>query len=176
MSDDRISRGTKRTWAQWLEFLDAEGARELPHKEIAQRIVATGDSSPWWAQTITVEYERHIGRRAVGQDHKGSWNVSASRTLEGTPDELLARWRAHVAGREEFNDLPVAGEPSITRTENRRVWRVPLLDASRVAVSFDQRGRAPPKAAITVTHERLHGAEAVEPWRAIWKSLLAELG
>src|SRR5690606_38785401 len=76
-----FSEKTGRDWAGWLAFLDEIGARDMPHGEIAARVLATGDASAWWAQSITVAFEQHIGRRRPGQRSAGTYEVSANRTV-----------------------------------------------------------------------------------------------
>lgn len=44
-------------------MLDAAGARDWPHKQIAEHLVAAHGVDGWWAQSITVGYEQATGRR-----------------------------------------------------------------------------------------------------------------
>jgi len=86
-----IEKNTGKTWDEWLEFLEGIDAKNLTHKEIAQRIHDAGTPG-WWTQAVTVAYEQHIGRRAPGQDNDGTFTITASKTLDGTMDEALATW------------------------------------------------------------------------------------
>ncbi len=169
---EAIERGTGRPWAEWLDFLERVGAKDLPHKEIAERVVGDG-ATPWWAQTVTVAYEQHLGRREPGQDCDGAYSVSVSKTLTGSMDEALARWRALMAGRGELSDVPVSRGPDVSRSDKWRYWRCGLADGSRVNVSIYQ--KSPEKAGLGIEHERLESADTIEHWRAYWKSMLKEL-
>ena len=64
MSDEAVKAATGKDWSQWHAFLDASGAAEKSHKQIALDLHAAGVPG-WWAQMVTVGYERMIGRRAV---------------------------------------------------------------------------------------------------------------
>ncbi len=66
MSDQAVIAATGRDWSAWRIYVDACDARDKSHKEIARELSAAGVPG-WWAQMVTVEYERMIGRRAVGQ-------------------------------------------------------------------------------------------------------------
>ena len=97
-----IEKGTGRSWEDWLAFLKSIDAEKLSHKEIAERVAATGDATGWWSQSIAVAFEQSIGRRVPGQDNDGTFQVSATKTLPGTMDEALVAWAALVGDRKEF--------------------------------------------------------------------------
>jgi len=101
-----IEKGTGRPWEDWLAFLEKIGAAGLSHKEIAERIAATGDASGWWAQSITVAYEQHIGRRVAGQDNDGAFQVATARTFLGNMDAALDAWVALIGDRKELPASP----------------------------------------------------------------------
>jgi hypothetical protein len=168
-----IDKSTNRSWDSWLAFLKSIGAEKLSHKEIAERILATGDVSGWWAQSITVAYEQHIGRRVPGQDCDGEFQVSATKTFSGTMDEALAAWVALVGDRKSFSDIAITRGAETSKSEKFRYWRCGLEDGSRVDVSIYQ--KTPGKASIGLGHERLGSEAQVEHWRAFWKELLAGL-
>ena len=54
MSDETLVEKTGKSWAEWVELLDAWGARERPHREIAAHLVEEHGVPGWWAQTVTV--------------------------------------------------------------------------------------------------------------------------
>lgn len=167
-----IERNTGRTWPQWVALLDDLGAAELPHKEIARRL---GDLAPsgWWAQSITVAYEQHIGRRVPGQNCHGEFSTSVTRTLPGTMDDALARWESATANRTDFDGVPVDGEPTVTRTDRWRYWRRRLADGTRVVVTISDKPGG--RAGLAVTHEKLEARDDVDRWRAVWRAVVAEL-
>lgn len=88
---DAITKGTAQSWKEWLAFLEAINAHSMPHDEIARRVRETGDASGWWAQTIAVAYEQHIGRRVPGQASDGTFQVS--RSQRRWPAMWMRRWR-----------------------------------------------------------------------------------
>ena len=58
MKDDAISAKTGRTWQQWVRALDGDGAAAMPHGDIAKIVHRKYHVGDWWAQSVTVGYER----------------------------------------------------------------------------------------------------------------------
>ena len=79
-SDETIRRATGKGWKQWIRLLDDWGARERTHTEIARHVNQVFGVSGWWAQTVTVGYERARGMRAKHQRPDG-FSVSVSKTV-----------------------------------------------------------------------------------------------
>lgn len=96
MQLDGVGDATGRTWDDWLAVLDGWKARELSLAQIARRLQDEGVSH-WWAQTITVAFEQHIGWRVPGQASVGTFLTSTSRTVAGGLDDVFARWLEVVA-------------------------------------------------------------------------------
>lgn len=133
-----IEKTTKQSWSEWLTYLEAIGAKDLTHKEIAQKVYdKLGDG--WWAQSVTVAYEQHIGRRQPGQRNDGGYEISVSKTLTGNMDAALQEWLHLVAGKTEFSNVAISGEPKTSETEKWRHWRCTLSDGSRVNAAVYQK-------------------------------------
>lgn len=88
ISDDAVRAKTGKTWKAWFSTLDKAGAKNLSHKEIAVWLSKRGLPG-WWAQTVTVAYERARRRRPVGQTTTG-WQVSVQKTLVTGREDLWA--------------------------------------------------------------------------------------
>lgn len=172
-----IASATGRPWDEWVELLEQAGAREKNHTAIAQltleHMPGSVERAEWWAQGTAIAYEQHAGLRVPGQSCDGDFQLSTSRTVAGDKDSALQAWGELVAGREEFGGIPVEGEPSVTRSEKWRYWRVPLADGTRVAVNISD--KAGGKASVGLTHTKLDSAEAIDYWRPVWKELLGQL-
>ncbi|WP_420750714.1 hypothetical protein [Rhodococcus sp. O3] len=173
-----IERSTSRPWEQWVRRLDELGAAELAHRDIAPHVQRELDSlgvanAGWWAQSVTVAYEQHIGRRVPGQQSDGTFSAAASRTVDGSPDDALAAWTALIGGRTRLADRDLAGDPTTSTTPKWRYWRCTLDDGTRVEVTIGESG--PGRSRIAVAHNRLPSPDSVDDAKAFWKSLLAEL-
>ncbi|MFS0885514.1 hypothetical protein [Aeromicrobium sp. 179-A 4D2 NHS] len=129
-----ITNATGTAWSAWDAWLISQGARDLPHAEIAKLALvwvhelgitthaANGKAfnDGWWAQTIAIEFRQQHGLRQNGQLSGGDHAVSASRKVVGSLDELREMWLAVVSGRDEFDGVALAAEPRVRPTEK---WR-----------------------------------------------------
>jgi hypothetical protein len=171
ISDKTIEKATGAPWSTWFDRLERMGARDLTHKEIAVKLVNNFAVTGWWAQSLTVRYEQSIGRRKVGQNNKGEFSVSASKTVQGTMNEALHWWLTIANARTEFNGVEIQSS-STTETEKWRKYRAALRDGSRVVVGIY--AKTPTKAGLGLQHEKILSAETAEVWRTYWKSLLKD--
>jgi hypothetical protein len=173
ISPEAIEKGTGKSWSDWINFFESINASEMSHKEMAEAASDLGGAPIWWRQMVTVAYEQHIGRRVVGQDCEGNFNVASGKTFAGTMDEALEAWVGLVGGCQDFSGVVIAREPDISSTENWRYWRCGLADGSRVNVNIYQ--KLPGKASLGIEHQKIEFPEQVEHWRAFWKSFLGDL-
>ena len=168
ISAEKVRERTGRTWNEWFALLDAWGATEREHPEIAAWLSAEQGVSGWWAQGVTVEYEKARGLRPVGGDRDGTLNVSASKTV-AVPVERLYEAFADVDLRERW--LP--GAPLRERTaQPGRGVRYDWGDGStRVIVGFTAKDER--KSAVALSHERLPDQESADSLRGYWRERLA---
>lgn len=89
VSDERLREATGRVRADWHALLDAAGARDWKHPQIARWLVETHGVEGWWAQGVTVGYEQAIGRRLPGQQADGTFSISVTRTLSAARSAVL---------------------------------------------------------------------------------------
>lgn len=130
-------------------------------------------SVEWWSQSVAVAYEQHIGRRQPGQRNDGTYEVAVSKTLAGTMDDAMRVWVNLIKGKTEFADISIEKQPTTSKTEKWRHWRVILSDGSHISV--DTYNKPPDKAMLTITNTKLKNAETAARWRLFWKELLKNL-
>ena len=167
VSDKAVRKATGRGWDEWFAILDTAGAVAWKHPDIARRLAAEHGISGWWAQGVTVGFERARGLRAQHERPSG-FSVSVTKTVN-VPVEQLHNAFANARARKAWLDHAVrisSGTPP--RTINFS-WG----DGSRVAVRFESRG--PTKSQVAIRQDLLSDAAAVEELRAYWRSRLAAL-
>lgn len=177
MDDARVVSATGKAPAEWFTILDGRGARDLPHREIAMLLHEAFGVTGWWSQMLTVEYEKHIGRRETGQRQDGRYEASVTRTLPGDMDAVLQRWLARLpagAPDDGFDGVAFAGPPRLGGTQKRRAWRVALADATRVEATVSAKPGTP-ASLLAVTHSKLGTRTELARWKAFWKAYLAEV-
>ena len=168
LSDEAVRAKTGRGWKEWVVALDAVEAHRLTHREIAAYLAGLGVPS-WWAQTVTVAYERIRGLREVGQRRDGAYEAGKSKTV-AVPLADLYRAFADDGLRERW--LPGVEWRVRTAVPERSI-RLDWPDGTRVAVYFVAKGTA--KSTVAVQHERLAGREAVAERKAWWGARLEAL-
>jgi uncharacterized protein YndB with AHSA1/START domain len=168
-SDDAMRRGTGRGHEEWFALLDAWGATDRKHPEIARWLRETHDVSGWWAQGITVDYERARGLRAPHQTGAG-FSISVTRTIAASPEQALAAFTSAAIRRRWLPDAPMRQRPTRAALSARFDWSEP---ASRVVVNVVPKGAD--KTVVAVAHEQLPDAEAADRLKVAWRQSLGEL-
>lgn len=168
-SDDAIQRATGRTWAEWRDALDAWHAADKPHPEIAAWLVDECGVDGWWAQGVTVGYERMIGRRVVGQRNDGSYSASASKTVNANVEEVHAAL-VDPTRRSEWLAEGIVGFRTASGVKSARFDD---LEAG-VIIAFHLTDKGD-KTSVQVQADKLASQEAVDAWKAAWKPRLHDL-
>ncbi len=169
MSDAAIRAKTGCDWRRWVEALDYAGAADWSHRAIAQHVHQAFGIGDWWAQTVTVGYERIKGLRETGQRRSGDYEASKSRTF-GVPVAEL--YRAWSDGRRRKRWLLEAGLKIRTATPDRSL-RITWPDGTSVELWFTPKGEA--KSAVQVQHRKLGSREDALRRKAYWAERLAAL-
>ena len=167
MSDAVIKKQTGRTWSEWLATLDAFGGREKPHRDVAEHVHALGVRD-WWAQTVTVGYERIVGLRERGQRRGGSWEASKSKTFN-VPVETLFDAFASARTRKRWLDVSLKIRTSTKPKSMRITWD----DETSVDLWFQSKG--PAKSSVAVQHVKLTSKADADRRKQYWSERLNAL-
>jgi hypothetical protein len=167
VSDDAVRKGTGRGWNEWFEILDAAGAVAWKHPDIARWVVAEFGISGWWAQSVTVGFERARGLRAQHERPTG-FSLSVTKTVNVPVDRLHDAFAEPRARKRWLDHAVGVGGGTPPRTINL-AWG----DGSRVAVRFTAQGAT--KSQVALQHSPLADAAEVEELRAWWRVRLATL-
>jgi Activator of Hsp90 ATPase homolog 1-like protein len=169
-TDANLRQNTGKGWREWFRILDAWGAKERKHGETASYLREERGVDGWWAQSITVGYERARGLRAKHQQLSGSFQVSTSKTLAVGVGRVFKAF----AEAPQRNRWLERGMLKVRTSMKNRSVRFDFRDGtSRVVASFDPKGRS--KTSVTIQHEKLPDAGAVDEMRAMWKERLNRL-
>ena len=170
MTDAAVAAKTGRTWRKWVDALDADGAASMTHRDIAAMVRGTHHIGDWWAQTVTVGYERIKGLRERGQRRNGTYEATKSRTYNVPVAALFDAW-AEPAARRRWLD----GVEPVVRTATRpKSIRLRWPDGTLVGVGFTAKGRG--KSAVAVAHMQLPDRAASAKSKAYWAERLDALG
>lgn len=168
VSDGTVQSKTGRSWAEWVETLDAFGGKDKPHREVAAYVHAQGVSD-WWSQSVTVGYERIHGLRAIGQKRAGTWEMSKSRTF---PVPVSTLYAAFANARKRAKWLPDV-KLTIRTSQKDRSMRITWPDGTSVDVGFFPKSDA--KSMVAVSHTKLAEKGAADRLKAYWAERLDAL-
>ena len=169
MSDAVVKEKTGCRWDRWVKSLDHYGAAELPHREVVALVRTKYKVGDWWAQMVTVGYERIKGLRARGQRRDGSYEATKSRTFN-VPIDRLHRAFADAAVRRRW--LDEEGVKVRTSSPPKSI-RLGFADGSIIAVGFMSKGDA--KSIAALSHPKLRNKEEAEQMKKVWSARLDAL-
>jgi hypothetical protein len=169
VSDAAIQRATGKSWDEWFSLLDAWHGTTHNHTEIARHVYETYGIDGWWAQSVTVGYERARGMRALHERPDG-FSGNASKTFSVPVERLFA---AFVEQEERECWLAAVELRNRTNQPNKSARFDVLPGDTRLAATFVAKG--PEKAAVQLQQDRLSSAEEVAHWKSLWKDQLARL-
>lgn len=167
MSNDALTAATGRTWAQWFELLDAAGAAEWTHPQIAAWLADAHGVPAWWCQTVTVGYEQARGMRLPGQRADGSFEVGASKTVAGEQAAVLDAVITTVSAA-------VGAEP-VSQSRNAAYPTARWILAGRGAVLARANPSKNGRTSVSLTHSGIADAELVAPSKSTLQTWLADV-
>ena len=169
MSDAKIKEKTGCTWERWVYALDRKGAADMSHRDIAKIVSEKFKIDGWWAQSVTVGYERIKGLRARGQRRNGSYEMSKSRTFNVPVSRLFDAW-ADAPTRARW----LKGVRVKIRTASRpKSLRLDWPDGGIIAVGFTAKDRE--KSVVALAHTKLPDRATSDRLRGEWSERLDAL-
>lgn len=185
MSDVRVREKTGHGLDHWFAVLDRFGAVEKGHSAAARHLYDAHQVDGWYAQGITVAYERARGVRTVNQRVDGAFEVSVSKVLAGDTAGVIKavtdpRRRRQWLGAADPRLARALSSAIADKASKGFVVRPDGLARFRykwdgTTVQFYLEPKAAGKVSLVVQHTKLANAAAVDERRAQWKAALAAL-
>ncbi|MFK7986904.1 MAG: hypothetical protein AB8I08_12845 [Sandaracinaceae bacterium] len=171
MLDASVLTKTGLDWAGWVKALDAMDAPSKSHREIAATVRAQWpEIGGWWAQSVTVGYERIRGLRAKGQQRTTKlFDANKSKTFPSPVEALYASFSQKRHRQRWLDGL----EPVVRSSRVGRSVRFEWPDGTRVIVGFT--AKTPSKSTVTIQHRGLPSAAAKDREKAAWTVRLEAL-
>lgn len=171
-TDEAIRANTGHGWDEWVALIDAGPGRDAGHTTIATWVREDQGVDGWWAQGVTVGYERITGLRLPGQMKDGTFTVSRSRAVELDRDAL----RAMLLDDGERATLIAGLDTALRSRPTAKSLRFAVHDGEAglgtILVSMDPAGA---KVRVTVAHSKLASPADGELWKAYWADWLGDL-
>ena len=172
-SDAAIEAATGQGWEAWFGELDAWGGREHTHPATAAHLTGERGVPGWWAQSITVYYQRSRGLRLKHQQAHG-FTVSASKTIASPIRTAFEAFTDDARRGAWLSDGTATLRTS--RPDHAVAWTARFDwdgGPSRLLVTFEDKG--PSKVTVTVSHERIPDADEAESAKSAWRRRLVAL-
>ncbi|HNH87582.1 MAG TPA: hypothetical protein PLE93_10800 [Solirubrobacterales bacterium] len=169
LSSEKLTEATGKNWDEWLELLDQAGAIKRTHTEIARWLTDEQGVPGWWAQSITVGYERARGLREPGQRADG-WSVTASKTIEVPVEELFEAFERDTIREKWLPDAELHLRTATAPVSARYDWGD---GTTRLIVGFESLG--PNRSKVALEHEKLPDAQVADRMKDWWRERVAEL-
>jgi uncharacterized protein YndB with AHSA1/START domain len=167
-SERTMKEKTGCTWDKWVYALDRRGANTMSHGEIAALVRTKYKIDGWWAQAVTVGYERIKGLRARGQQRDGTFGATKSRTFNVPVTELFDAWANADVRRRWLK----AGVKVRTATSPKSI-RLDWAEGGIIAVGFTAKGKA--KSIVALEHTKLRDRETAAKFKEYWSERLDAL-
>lgn len=169
MSDDAIREGTGRGWNEWCDTIEAAHPDDVDHATVAAWVHdQVDDITHWWAQGVTVGWERITGRRLPYQQGDGLFAASKFRTIAVDADEL----RAILLDDEDRADLLGGLDTERRSRPTSKGIRIGMPEGvAELTLEVKAYGRT----RVAVQHAQLPSHLDVPGWRAWWTEWLDAL-
>jgi hypothetical protein len=116
VSDAKVREQTGHGLDYWFRVLDRFGVAAKGHTATARHLVNDHGVPGWYAQGITVGYERVHGLRAVNQRLDGQFEVSVSKTIPAGVETII---KASPVPGSAGSGLPMRIPTSCRRSRRR---------------------------------------------------------
>lgn len=167
-ADASVSAATGKSWDEWCDVIDAWPGRTEGHTATAAYLRETHDVDAWWAQTITIGYERITGLRLPYQRPDGTFTASKSMTISINTDEL----RSMLLADEHRVDLFPGLDTELRSKPTSKAIRLSVGPGVAI-IDLEPKNNARTK--VTVAHENLPAYDDVAEWKFYWSEWLEAL-
>jgi len=189
VSESSCKSATGKSLAEWFEALDQHGGVALGRRVLSKWIEYEHDVEPWWATTITNEYE--IARGDLARDGKPKgYSICPTKSIKaGTKDCFGAfstasalnqwfgpkneidlrdggRWRNADGNRATFKKINPGKNIRLIAEDEGLTWPTP------VEIKFEGSGA---KCTVMVAIERLQTRAEADGYRRAWAEALDKL-
>ncbi len=169
LSSEKLVEATGKDWDEWLDLLDNAGAMRRTHTEIARWLTDEQGVPGWWAQSITVGYERARGLREPGQRADG-WSVTASKTIAAPVEKAFEAFEKESIRMQWLPEGDLHLRTATAPVSARYDWGD---GSTRLIVGFERLG--PERCRVALEHEKLPDGEIAERMKIWWRERVIAL-
>lgn len=192
VTTESVHKCTGKHWRQWVALLDKAGARTWTHQEIVAYLKSKHRLGPWWQQGVTSGYEIAIGRRIEGQNIKGHYMVTVTKSVELSAaqcwehlvsDKGLGTWLKSLydvavkpGSQFETKDGFFGEIRTMKKGRSLRLtWQDPNWDKKTVVQVFIVARSKGKKSIVAFSHGEIKDLKTQKLLRARWKQVMTDL-
>ncbi len=164
LSDESVIAKTGKSLNEWCDIIEDWNGDQSDHTAVATYLRDELDVDSWWAQGITVSFERITGKRLPYQQKDGTFTASKSKVLTISEAELR---QLFLSDEERDNLFPDQRTELLSKPDAKNVKIKLELGTAIVWTEAQNNG----KTKITVSHEKLPTYDDVEQWKFYWEEL-----
>lgn len=168
-TDAALKKATGKDWQEWRTSLEEWGASERSYLEISRYLADAFGLNDWWAQGITVGYERMTARRSVGKLATGTHSASLTRVIDASIEQTHASLVTELRRYQWLAD-------SVVRLRTSQAPKVARFDdyEAKVIITFsltEEDGQTN----VHLKADTFESEEAAAIWKSAWEPRLADL-
>lgn len=191
VSSASVLKCTGKNWDEWIDILDRAGAAASTHQEIVAHLKKKHRLSPWWQQGVALAYELATGKRIEGQNSKGEYTLTATRSLKASRQKiwnLLSSPEGLAVWLKPLSDFDLSAGESFETTDGAFGEVRTLKKTERVRLSWQIEDQEKPttvqvfivarpgqNSILAFGHEGILSARLQEQLRVRWKNALSEI-
>jgi len=184
ISEAKFVEKTGHGFDHWFAVLDRFGGVQKGHTAAARHLYDAHGVGGWYAQGITVAYERARGVRVANQRCDGAFEVSVSKTIPADAQTIIRTLTEHARrAKLQVSDKTLVpalaaglsapkSKGFVVRPDGLGRFR---YDWGGTTVQFYLVPKAGNKVSVTVTNMKLTNTDMVEARRTVWREMLASL-
>jgi hypothetical protein len=173
IGDASVVKATGRGLDHWFSALDAFDALGKGHTASAAHLQKDHGVRAWYAQMITVAYERARGKRVKNQSCAGTFQVNVSKAIPASVEEVTAALRngGWLVGADPALAAAYPKSPKRSAKSSHVKFRY-RWGASTVEIRVTARGGG---CTVVADNMKLPDAREVETRRSQWRAALTSL-
>lgn len=184
LSDAAARTRTGRSLESWFTVLDAFGAVQKGHTAAARHLSDDHGVDGWYAQGITVAYERASGLRTTNQRMNGSFEVSVSKTLDAPMEDVAEAIRRAERRAAWLQETPVLGRGLAAALSGPQAREVKVRTGKDAHLRYAPDGltieirvmvKPGGRSSFVATTMKLKSAQAMEAYRSAWRRAFESL-
>ena len=168
VESQRVVDATGRGWDEWCDIVDDWPGHEQGHAAVAAWLESEHGVSAWWAQTITIGWERITGRRLPGEMPDGTFTANRSKTVVVDHAEL----RENLLDGDGREKLFPGRSTELRSKPSAKAIRIGFADTV-ATISLTSKGDG--RVAVSVQHAKLAAPADIDLWKIYWDEFFASI-